>query len=43
MNLFGLITIDRSPEWHHPPQISSSPILNNLLLVLFFTVQNRYT
>ena len=41
-NLVVPITIDKHPEWYHPPQISSSPLLNNVLLLLLFTIQHRY-
>ena len=42
-NLLSPITVDKSPEWHHPPQITSLPVLNNVLLVLIFSVLHRYT
>ena len=42
-NLVVPITIDKHPEWYHPPQISSSPLLNNVLLLLLFTIPHRYS
>ena len=41
MNLVVPITIDKCPEWYHPPQISSSPLLNNVILLLLFTIPHR--